>query len=141
MSSKSSIDHCLVLNLGKVSNRAGNITIAENDESIPFSVKRVYYLYDIPSGEIRGGHGHKALFQLLVAASGSFEVILDDGLHKKRFRLTRPDEGLLIVPGIWRDIENFSSGSICLVLASMEYTEGDYIRNYKDYLNYKSKKI
>lgn len=100
-------------------------------------MKRVYYLYDVPGGETRGGHAHKELYQLMVAASGSFSVILDDGTVKRTFVLNRPYQGLLIVPGIWRELDDFSSGSVCLVLASQVYEEADYIRKYPDFINYK----
>lgn len=119
------------------SDRKGNITVVENSKTVPFDVKRVYYLYDIPGGEERGAHAHKELHQLLVAASGSFNVTLDDGHVKRTFTLNRPYQGLLIVPGIWRTLENFSSGSVCLVLASMTYDAVDYIRSYDEFLKYK----
>lgn len=122
---------CVILPLNKINNRAGNITIVEGNKNIPFDVKRVYYLYDIPGGEDRGGHAHKKLRQLIVAASGSFNVLLDDGLNKKVVMLNRPDYGLLVVPGIWRELMEFSSGAICLVLASAHYDENDYIRSYE----------
>jgi hypothetical protein len=130
-----SVYDCSIIHLPKIHNRSGNITIVENSSSVPFDVKRIYYLYDIPGGETRGGHGHKELHQLIIAASGSFELILDDGKYKKVVTLNRPDYGLLITPGIWRDIINFSSGSILLVLASMEYKESDYLRDYDQFLN------
>ena len=133
---KSSIYDCVILPLNKIHNRAGNITIVEGDKNVPFDVKRIYYLYDIPGGEDRGAHAHKELKQLIVAASGSFNVLLDDGLSKKIVTLNRPDYGLLIVPGIWRELMEFSSGAICLVLASLGYEESDYLRDYNDYLKY-----
>lgn len=129
---------CTLIELPKVNNRAGNITIVENQEGIPFNVQRVYYLYDIPNGSTRGGHAHKELFQLIVAASGSFEVILDDGKFKRTFFLNRPNYGLLVPPGLWRELVNFSSGSILMVLASLKYDEDDYIRLYDDFLDFKS---
>lgn len=125
-----SVYDCSILKLSKIHNRAGNITILEGMASLPFDIKRVYYLYDIPAGESRGGHAHKALYQLVVAASGSFDILLDDGINKKVVTLNRPDYGLLIVPGIWRELMEFSSGAICLVLASHLYDEDDYIRHY-----------
>ena len=134
-----SVYDCNVLPLSKIHNRAGNITIVEGENNIPFEVKRIYYLYDMPSGETRGGHGHKALYQLIVATSGSFDVQLDDGVNKKIVRLNRPDYGLLIVPGIWRELFEFSSGSVCLVLASTKYDEADYIRDYSEFQLYKNK--
>jgi hypothetical protein len=132
------IEDCKIVQLSKINNRAGNMTIIENMIDIPFNVNRVYYLYDIPSSESRGGHGHKALFQLVVAASGSFNINLNDGKNDKTIFLNRPDFGLLIVPGIWRDLSNFSSGSVCLVFASDFYSENDYIRDYNDFLKYKT---
>lgn len=134
----SSVYDCSVLPLSKIHNRAGNITVIEGDYSVPFPIKRIYYLYDIPSGETRGGHGHKELYQLIVAASGSFEVVLDDGRNKRIVTLNRPDYGLMVVPGIWRELLEFSSGAICLVMASEIYTELDYIREYKDFIAYKN---
>lgn len=126
-----------IIHLPKIHNRAGNITPVENGLDIPFHVKRVYYLYDIPAGETRGGHAHRELEQLIVAVSGSFDICLDDGMDKKNISLNRPYIGLNIKPGIWREIHNFSSGAICLVLASMPYDEMDYIRDYKDFIRYK----
>lgn len=135
---KSSIYDCVVLPLNKIHNRAGNITIVEGQTNIPFEIKRVYYLYDIPGGEGRGGHAHKELHQLVVAASGAFDVLMDDGINKKVVTLNRPDYGLLIVPGIWRELMEFSSGAICLVLASHAYDETDYIREYVNFINFKN---
>ncbi|MEZ7883979.1 MAG: FdtA/QdtA family cupin domain-containing protein [Bacteroidales bacterium] len=134
----SSVYDCHVLPLSKIHNPAGNIIIVEGGKNIPFNIQRIYYLYDIPGGESRGGHAHKELNQLIVATSGSFEVMLDDGTNKKIVRLNRPNYGLLIVPGIWRELFEFSSGSICMVLASHKYDENDYIREYKDYAKYKN---
>jgi len=131
---------CSVIEMDKHHSEIGNITVIENDETIPFEVNRVYYLYDVPGGEERGGHAHKELKQLLVAASGSFDVVLNDGNVKRTVTLNRPYHGLLIVPGIWRDLNNFSSGAICLVLASHKYDETDYIRDYDGFLKYKDKK-
>ncbi len=130
---------CRIIELDKHhSDRKGDLSVVENGNVVPFSVKRVYYLYDVPGGESRGGHAHKALYQLIVAASGSFSVILDDGKNKKIFDLKRPYQGLLVVPGIWRTLEDFSSGSVCMVLASERYDESDYIRDYGLFLNYKN---
>lgn len=131
---------CNVVELTKVHNPAGNITIIQNGDHQPFNVKRIYYLYDVPGGSERGGHAHKELYQLIVAASGSFDVILDDSRSKKIVQLNRPNFGLLIVPGIWREIVNFSSGAICLVLASQKYNPEDYLRTYDDFLKWKSLK-
>ena len=121
---------CSVIDVSKIHNEAGNITVVENGENIPFDVKRIYYLYDVPSGEARGGHAHYELEQFIIAASGSFDVILNDGRNKKRVTLNRPNLALHIVPGLWRELDNFSSGAICLVMASEKYMEEDYIRNY-----------
>jgi hypothetical protein len=134
---KNSVYDCVILPLSKIHNRAGNITIIEGRTSIPFDVRRIYYLYDIPGGEDRGGHAHKELHQLIVAASGSFNVLLDDGHNKKIVTLNRPDYGLMILPGIWRELFEFSSGAICLVLASRKYDEDDYMRNYDQFVVYR----
>lgn len=134
---ESQISDCIKCNLPKIHNPAGNITSVNNFQEVPFSIKRVYYLYDVPGGEERGGHAHKALRQLIVAASGSFEVVLDDGRNKKSFTLSQPYIGLVLPPGIWRELVNFSSGAICLVLASEEYSENDYLRDYDQFLKYK----
>jgi hypothetical protein len=133
----SKIDECKVIQLSKIHNRAGNITIIENNLDIPFEVKRIYYLYDIPSNETRGGHAHKELYQLVIGASGSFNINLNDGVNDKTMFLNRPDLGLLIVPGIWRALSDFSSGSVCLVFASEIYSENDYIRDYDEFLTLK----
>ena len=128
---------CSVIEMDKHHSDVGNITVIENNETIPFEINRVYYLYDIPGGVERGGHAHKTLRQLLVAASGSFDVVLNDGNVKRTFSLNRPYHGLLIVPGIWRELNNFSSGAICLVFASHQYDENDYIRDYSQFINWK----
>ena len=128
---QSSVYECSVVFLSKVHNRAGNITAIENKRSIPFDIKRVYYLYDVPGGEERGGHAHYELQQFVVALSGAFDVLLDDGTNKKVIHLDRPFVGLHITTGIWRELLNFSSGSVCLVLASDKYDESDYIRDYE----------
>jgi oxalate decarboxylase/phosphoglucose isomerase-like protein (cupin superfamily) len=128
---------CSVIDVSKIHNEAGNITVVENGENIPFDVKRIYYLYDVPSGEARGGHAHYELEQFIIAASGSFDVILNDGRNKKRVSLNRPNLALHIVPGLWRELDNFSSGSICMVLASHTYDEKDYIRDYDLFLKEK----
>ena len=131
------VSDCEVVNLPKIHSEAGNITALENKDSIPFNIKRIYYLYDVPMGSERGGHAHHELEQFVVAASGSFTFILDDGNNIKEVFLNDPSKALHIKPGIWREIKNFSSGSICLVLASHEYREDDYIRNYDDFLTYR----
>jgi len=125
-----------LIDIPKINNTKGNIGVIEND-TIPFDVKRVYYLFDVPSGAKRGGHAHKKLKQVLIAISGSFDVVLKNGKSKEIITLNRPDKGLLIENNIWRELENFSSGSVCLVLASEEFLENDYIRSYKDYLSNK----
>ena len=138
---KNTVFDCRKVELDKHhSDRKGNLSVVENGKEVPFDVKRVYYLYDVPGGESRGGHAHKALYQLIVAASGSFSVTLDDGKDKKSFVLNRPYQGLLVVPGIWRTLDDFSSGSVCMVLASEKYDEADYIRDYKCFLNYRNEK-
>ena len=140
MSKNSTGYDCTIIELDKHHRDEGNITVVENVKTVPFEVKRTYYLYDIPGGEARGGHAHKELFQLVIAASGSFNVTVDDGSVKRTFSLNRPYQGLYIVPGMWRELDNFSSGAVCLVLASMPYDEADYIRIYKDFLEYKNTK-
>lgn len=137
---KSTVYDCTMIELDKHhSDRKGNITVVENNKDIPFEVRRTYYLYDVPGGESRGAHAHKELSQLIIAASGSFTVTINDGRVKRTFLLNRPNQGLYIVPGIWRDLDDFSSGSVCLVLASHEYDETDYIRSYEEFLNFKKK--
>lgn len=133
----STVFDCSVIDMAKVHSENGNITVIENGDNIPFEVKRVYYLYDVPSGEVRGGHAHYELQQYIIAASGSFDVVLNDGVNKRTISLNRPNLALHIVPGLWRELENFSSGSISLVLASQKYMENDYIRNYQEFLNLK----
>ena len=135
---ESKVYDCTVIELDKHhSDRKGNITVVENKEDIPFEVRRTYYLYDVPGGESRGGHAHRELSQLIIAASGSFTVTLDDGKVKRTFVLNRPYQGLYIVPGIWRTLDEFSTGAVCLVLASHGYDEADYIRDYDEFIKYK----
>ena len=135
---ESKVYDCTVIELDKHhSDRKGNITVVENKEDIPFEVRRTYYLYDVPGGESRGGHAHRELSQLIIAASGSFTVTLDDGKVKRTFVLNRPYQGLYIVPGIWRTLDDFSKGAVCLVLASHGYDEADYIRDYDEFIKYK----
>jgi dTDP-4-dehydrorhamnose 3,5-epimerase-like enzyme len=136
INTRSNVYDCSVIELPQITNRSGNITPVVCNKEIPFDIKRVYYLYDVPGGETRGGHAHKALEQLIIAASGSFDVVIDDGKIKRTILLNRPNYGLYIKPGIWRDLKNFSSGSVLLVLASLLYDENDYIRNYNDFLNF-----
>lgn len=133
------VNDCKILELNKHhSDRKGNLSVVENDVDVPFDVKRCYYLYDVPSGEERGSHAHKNLYQLIVAVSGAFTVTLDDGKNKKSYTLNRPYQGLYVVPGIWRDLDNFSSGSVCLVLASEKYDADDYIRDYHKFIEFKN---
>jgi oxalate decarboxylase/phosphoglucose isomerase-like protein (cupin superfamily) len=128
---------CNLIELPKNHYTKGNITAINENEEVPFAIERIYYLYDVPAGESRGGHGHKGLQQLIVAASGSFDLIVNDGRIKRTFHLARPNMGVYMPAGIWREIDNFSSGSICLVLASQTYGEDDYLRDYQEYLSYK----
>jgi uncharacterized RmlC-like cupin family protein len=125
---------CSLITLEKVKNRAGNLSPVEGLKDIPFEIKRVFYIYDIPGGESRGAHAHKECHQLLFAVSGSFDVVVQDGLNQRRITLNRPNIGLYIPPKIWAAETNFSSGAICLVITSHDYNENDYIRNYEEYL-------
>lgn len=138
MITKSSVYDCCIIELNKVHNRSGNITVIEGNKDIPFGVERIYYLYDVPGGAERGGHAHKDLQQIIVAAGGCFDVLLDDGKNRKVVELNRPYYGLYIVPGIWREIINFSSGATCLVLASHKYDKEDYIRDYNQFTEFKN---
>lgn len=129
---------CTIIELDRHhSKRKGDISVVENEITVPFAVKRVYYLYDIPGGSSRGAHAHKELMQLIVAVSGSFTVTLDDGNVKRTFHLNRPYQGLLVKSGIWRELDDFSSGSVCMVLASEVYDADDYIHDYKEFLNFR----
>jgi len=128
------IDECKLIDLPKISDPRGNLTFIENNRHLPFEIKRVYYLYDVPGGETRAGHAHKKLKQFLIAASGSYDVVVDDGCKKQRFHLNRSYYGLYIPPLIWRELENFSSGSVCLSLVSDFYDESDYYRDYAEFL-------
>ena len=134
---KISVSDCALIELPKIENRSGNLTLIQNSIEIPFDIKRIFYLYDIPGGKDRGAHAHIECHQFLIAGSGSFDVLLDDGKSKKLVTLNQPYRGLHIPPGIWASEINFSSGSICLVLASHKYDEKDYIREYDKFLNYK----
>ena len=133
MLKNNTVSDCSIIDMSKVHTDVGNITVLENGENIPFDVKRIYYLYDVPGGESRGGHAHYELEQYIIAASGAFDVVLDDGVNKRRVTLNRPHIALHIVPGLWRELDDFSSGSICMVLASHTYEESDYIRNYSEF--------
>lgn len=135
---KHSVYDCGIIELDRHhSQRKGDISVVENGKEVPFDTKRIYYLYDVPGGADRGGHAHKELYQLIVAASGSFSVMLDDGAGKRTFTLNRPYQGLLIKPGIWRTLTDFSSGSVCMVLASELYDAADYIHDYEEFLKYR----
>jgi len=127
------IETCRLVELPKIHDPRGNLTFVEGDRHIPFDIKRVYYLYDVPGGAMRAGHGHKNLHQLIIARSGSFDVLLDDGYAQKKYHLNRSYYGLYVCPMIWREIDNFSSGSVCMVLASEYYDEEDYYRHYHDF--------
>ena len=129
------LDDVKLLDIPKIKDRRGNLAVIENDV-IPFEIKRVYYLFDVPSGSYRGGHAHKALSQFVIALSGSFDIILkDSNKNEKKITLNNPSKGLLITPGIWRELENFSSGAICLVIASDVYKEEDYIRDFNEFVS------
>ncbi len=129
------LSECKILTFPKIPEPRGNLSFIEGGHHVPFDIARVYYLYDVPGGESRGGHAHKALHQVIIAINGSFNVEIDDGLNKKSVQLCRANEGLYIVPGIWRELTNFTSGSVCLVLASRPYEESDYYRDYGQFLN------
>jgi hypothetical protein len=128
-----SLTDCRIIDLPKITDPRGNLTFIEAGRHVPFETKRVYYLYDVPGGAERGGHAHRALHEFIIAMSGSFDVILDDGTQKKRFHLNRSYFGLYVRPMIWRELDNFSSGSVCMVLASNFYDESDYYRNYDEF--------
>lgn len=129
------IEQCRIIELPKISDPRGNLTFVEANRHISFDIKRVYYLYDVPGGSERAAHGHKHLQQLFIAMSGSFDVLIDDGYEKKKYHMNRSYYGLYVCPMIWRDLDNFSSGSVCMVLASDYYDESDYYREYQDFIN------
>lgn len=136
---KFNVYDCTMIELDKHhSARMGNLSVVQNGYTLPFDVKRIYYLYDVPGGESRGAHAHRELSQLIVAASGSFRVTLDDGIVKRSFVLNRPYQGLYVKPGIWRDLDDFSSGAVCMVLASEVYQIEDYIRDYNEFLEFRN---
>ena len=142
MTTNNTVYDCTVIDLDRHhSDRKGDISVVENAATVPFDVRRIYYLYDVPGGVDRGSHAHRTLSQLIIAASGSFAVTLDDGRVKRTFFLNRPYQGLYVPPGIWRDLRDFSSGSVCLVLASDLYIEDDYIREYDEFKKWKFSKI
>lgn len=128
------LENCRIINFPKIQDPRGNLTFIEGGSHIPFDIQRVYYLYDVPGGSERGGHAHKALHQVIIAMSGSFDVVLDDGKDKKRIHLNRSYYGLYVCPMMWRELDNFSSGSVCMVLASSRYDEDDYFRDYQQFL-------
>jgi hypothetical protein len=130
-----SLADCHIIDLPVVSDPRGNLTFVESDRHVPFNIRRIYYLYDVPGGATRAGHGHKALQQVIIAMSGSFDVELDDGYEKRKYHLNRSCYGLYVAPMVWRVIDNFSSGSVCLALASTLYDESDYYRDYSDFLD------
>ena len=127
------LERCHMVELPKITDPRGNLTFIEGGAHVPFDIRRVYYLYDVPGGAERGGHAHKALHQLIIAMSGSFDVVLDDGFNKRRVHLNRSYNGLYVCPIIWRELDNFSSGSVCMVLASNSYDESDYYRDYQEF--------
>lgn len=129
-----SINDCKIIDLPRINDSRGNLTFVESHQHIPFDIKRVYYLYDVPGGAERGGHAHKALQQLIIAMSGAFDIHLDDGVSKKTFHMNRSYFGLYVPTMIWREIDNFSSGAVCMVLASERYDEADYYRDYNEFL-------
>ena len=129
-----SVSNCRIIDLPKIADPRGNLTFVEGGNHVPFDIQRVYYLYDVPGGAERGGHAHKGLQQLIIAMSGSFDVVLDDGVDKKRIHLNRSYNGLYVCPMIWRELDNFSSGSVCMVVASNSYDESDYYRDYGEYV-------
>ena len=128
------LEHCRLIDLPKISDPRGNLTFIEGNQHVPFDIKRIYYTYDVPGGSDRGAHAHKRLHQLIIAMSGSFDVVLDDGFEKKRFHLNRSYFGLYVCPMMWRELDNFSSGSVCLVLASELFDPDDYYRDYDLFL-------
>jgi hypothetical protein len=129
-----SLNDCRIIDLPKIADPRGNLTFIQGGQHVPFQIQRVYYLYDTPGGAERGGHAHKGLHQLIVAMSGSYDVVLDDGKQRKRFHLNRSYYGLYVCPMIWRELDNFSSGAVCLVLASNLYNESDYYRDYQEFV-------
>ena len=133
-----SIEDCKIIDFPKISDPRGNLSVIEGGIHIPFDIKRVYYLYDVPGGSSRAGHGHKELEQLIVAMSGSFDVVVDDGVQRKKFQLNRSYYGLYIPKGMWREVDNFSSGGVCLVLASTLYDPLDYFYEYSDFTDFKN---
>jgi hypothetical protein len=138
MSSDNRVYDCHIIDLSKTSKNGIDVTVITNSDNIPFDVKRIYYLYDVPEGESRGAHGHKNLQQFIIATSGSFDILIDDGFNRQVFTLSCPNQALYVVPGMWRELLNFTSDATCLVLASEHYDESDYIRKYRDFINFKN---
>ncbi len=134
------LEECKIVELPKIADPRGNLTFIEGGRHIPFEISRVYYLYDVPGGSERGGHAHKGLSQLIIAMSGSFDIVLDDGFEKRRFHLNRSYFGLYVCPMIWRELDNFSSGSVCMVLASNTFDPSDYYRDYDEFVSVVSRK-
>jgi len=134
------LEECRIVELPKIADPRGNLTFIEGGHHIPFEISRVYYLYDVPGGSERGGHAHKGLSQLIIAMSGSFDIVLDDGFEKRRFHLNRSYFGLYVCPMIWRELDNFSSGSVCMVLASNRFDPSDYYRDYDEFVSVVSRK-
>ena len=133
------LEKCKRIDLPKITDVRGSLSYIESGKHVPFSIERIYYLYDVPGGAHRGSHAHKELHQFIVAVAGSFDVVLDDGFSKARFHLDRSYTGLYVCPMMWRDLENFSSGSVCMVMASLPFSESDYIRDYSEFLRYLKK--
>lgn len=134
MGEKMTIEKCKILELPRIQDPRGNLTFIEGSTHVPFDIQRIYYLYDVPGGAERGGHAHKALHQLIIAIAGSFDVHMDDGTEKKVFQLNRSFQGLYVCPMMWRELKNFSSGAVCMVVASEKYDEDDYYRDYSEFL-------
>lgn len=128
-----------IIDIPKVTDPRGNLSYIESNGIIPFDINRVFYLYDVPADSERGGHSHYDAWQLLIAVAGSFDIVLDNGFEQRRITLNRPYKGLLIPPGFWRTMDNFSSGSVCMVLTNIKYSEADYIRNYHEFLELSKK--
>lgn len=128
------LNDCRIIEMPRFTDERGSLSVVESHVHVPFDVRRVYYLYDIPAGQVRAAHGHRRLQQLMIAVSGSFEIELDDGFDRRRVRLDRPDRGLYIAPSMWRELDGFSGGAVCVVLASELYDESDYLRSYDDFV-------
>jgi dTDP-4-dehydrorhamnose 3,5-epimerase-like enzyme len=129
-----SLSDCRIIDIPRFTDERGSLSVVESARLIPFEIRRIYYLYDIPAGQVRAAHGHRRLEQFMVALSGSFEIQIDDGFERRTLRLDRPDRGLYIAPGMWRDLNGFSGGAVCMVLASLYYDEADYLRDYDDFV-------